>query len=77
MTEFIIANLAPIMFASLIIFLLIGYPVAFSLAANGIFFGLIGIQLGLLHPIQRRFCPQFRFATDGLVQVLPRPRGFR
>ena len=50
MTEFLIANLAPIMFASLIIFLLIGYPVAFSLAANGIFFGLIGIQLGLLHP---------------------------
>ncbi len=50
MSEFLIANLAPIMFASLIIFLLIGYPVAFSLAANGIFFGLIGIQLGLLHP---------------------------
>jgi TRAP-type mannitol/chloroaromatic compound transport system permease large subunit len=50
MTQFIIANLAPIMFASLIIFLLIGYPVAFSLAANGIFFGLIGIQLDLLHP---------------------------
>ena len=50
MTQFLIANLAPIMFASLILFLLIGYPVAFSLAANGIFFGLIGIQLGLLHP---------------------------
>src|SRR4029077_17650153 len=48
MIAFLIANMAPIMFASLIIFLLLGYPVAFALAANGIFFGLIGIQLGLL-----------------------------
>src|SRR4026208_2048014 len=42
--------MAPIMFASLVIFLLLGYPVAFALAANGIFFGLIGIELGLLQP---------------------------
>ena len=48
--EFIAANMAPIMFAALVIFLLLGYPVAFALAANGIFFGLIGIQLGLLQP---------------------------
>ena len=50
MTAFLIQNMAPIMFASLVIVLLLGYPVAFSLAANGIVFGLIGIQLGLLHP---------------------------
>ena len=50
MTAFLIANIAPIMFASLIVFLLIGYPVAFALAANGIFFGLVGIELGLLEP---------------------------
>src|SRR6476646_7589148 len=48
MTAFLIANMAPIMFVSLIGFLLLGYPVAFSLAANGIFFGLVGIELGLL-----------------------------
>jgi TRAP-type mannitol/chloroaromatic compound transport system permease large subunit len=48
--EFIASNMAPIMFAGLIVFLLIGYPVAFALAANGIFFGLLGIQLGLLQP---------------------------
>jgi TRAP-type mannitol/chloroaromatic compound transport system permease large subunit len=48
--EFLAANLAPIMFAALVIFLLLGYPVAFSLAANGIFFGLLGIKLGLLQP---------------------------
>jgi TRAP-type mannitol/chloroaromatic compound transport system permease large subunit len=48
--ELIIHNMAPIMFAALVIFLLLGYPVAFALAANGIFFGLVGIQLGLLQP---------------------------
>ncbi len=50
MTEFFIANMAPIIFASLIVFLLLGFPVAFSLAANGIIFGLIGMELGLFQP---------------------------
>ena len=50
MTEFLIANMAPIIFASMIIFLLVGFPVAFALAANGVVFGLIGIELGLLGP---------------------------
>jgi TRAP-type mannitol/chloroaromatic compound transport system permease large subunit len=47
-TAFLIANIAPIMFGSLIVVLLVGYPVAFALAFNGIFWGLVGIQLGLL-----------------------------
>ena len=42
-----VANMAPIMFAGLIVFLLIGFPVAFSLMALGLFFGFIGIQVGL------------------------------
>ena len=45
--EFITANFAPIMFAGLIVFLLLGFPVAFSLAACGVFFGWIGIELGV------------------------------
>ncbi|MFS8114749.1 TRAP transporter large permease subunit [Rhizobium jaguaris] len=45
MIEFIAVNMAPIMFASLIIFLLIGYPVAFALAANGLLFFWIGVEL--------------------------------
>jgi TRAP-type mannitol/chloroaromatic compound transport system permease large subunit len=48
MEQFIIANIAPIMFGSLVIFLLSGFPVAFSLAANGLFFGLVGMELGLM-----------------------------
>ena len=50
MTEFLIANMAPIIFGSMIIFLLVGYPVAFALAANGVVFGLLGIELGLIGP---------------------------
>jgi len=50
MSAFIAANLAPLMFAALVVFLLFGYPVAFALAANGILFGLIGIEFGLLAP---------------------------
>jgi tripartite ATP-independent transporter DctM subunit len=50
MTAFLIHNMAPLMFASLIVVLLIGYPAAFSLAAVGLIYGLLGIELGLFHP---------------------------
>jgi len=50
MTQFLIANMAPLMFGALVIFLLSGFPVAFSLAANGLFFGVLGMELGLLKP---------------------------
>jgi TRAP-type mannitol/chloroaromatic compound transport system permease large subunit len=48
MTQFIAQNLAPIMFAGLFVFLLLGFPVAFSLGACGLFFGFIGIEMGVL-----------------------------
>src|SRR5678816_2316645 len=48
MTAFLIHNMAPLMFAALIVVMLMGYPVAFALAAVGIAFGLLGIELGLL-----------------------------
>lgn len=50
MTQFLIANMAPIMFASLVVFLLSGFPIAFALAANGLLFAFIGIELGMLPP---------------------------
>src|SRR4051812_45425116 len=50
MIAFITSNMAPLMFSALIVVLLLGYPVAFSLAAVGIVFGLLGVNLGLLHP---------------------------
>src|SRR6516164_9283215 len=50
MEAFVTANMAPIMFGALVIFLLLGYPAAFSLGAVGLIFGLIGIKLGLFVP---------------------------
>jgi TRAP-type mannitol/chloroaromatic compound transport system permease large subunit len=55
--ELITHNLAPIMFAGLIVFLLLGFPVAFSLGACGLVFGTIGVQLGVL--------------PEALLQALP------
>src|SRR6478672_4108348 len=46
----IVDHLAPLMFAGMIIFMLIGYPAAFSLAATGLFFGFLGIEFGLIQP---------------------------
>src|SRR5215813_12917395 len=48
--NFIRDNMAPLMFAGMIAFMLIGYPAAFSLAATGLFFGFIGIQFGVIDP---------------------------
>jgi len=48
MTEFLIANMAPVMFLGLVVFLLMGYSVAFALAACGLFFGFLGVHLGML-----------------------------
>ena len=57
MLAFIISNLAPIMFVGLVFFLLFGFPVAFSLGACGLFFGIVGIELGVL--------------PESLLQALP------
>jgi len=47
MIELLTQNFVPVMFAGLLIFLLAGFPVAFSLAATGLFFGFIGMELEL------------------------------
>jgi len=50
MAQLIAQNLAPIMFAALVIFLLLGYPVAFALAANGLLFFVVAVELAPLAP---------------------------
>ena len=78
MIEFIAVNMAPIMFASLIVFLLLGYPVAFALAANGLLFFVVGVELAplsggtitlswpLLYALPERF---FRLPINGDAHV--------
>jgi tripartite ATP-independent transporter DctM subunit len=50
MIELLKDYMAPLMFLGLIIFMVIGYPAAFSLAAVGLFFGLIAVELGMIAP---------------------------
>jgi tripartite ATP-independent transporter DctM subunit len=72
MTAFIVANIAPIMFVGLIVFLLLGFPVSFALAALGLLFGLIGIQLGLLNEALFQALPERIFgimSNDTLLAV--------
>ena len=65
MTEFLIANMAPIMFVSLILFLMFGYAVTFSLAACGLFFGFVGVELGV---IQATFLQSLPLRMFGIMQ---------
>jgi TRAP-type mannitol/chloroaromatic compound transport system permease large subunit len=73
MVELLIHYMAPIMFASLVVFLLLGYPVAFSLAANGLLFGLIGIELGLFRPDFLQALPERVYGVMGNDTLLAIP----
>src|SRR5213594_2810323 len=72
MSAFLAANMAPLMFATLVVFLLLGYPVAFALAALGLSFGFIGVELGLLTPALYQALPERIFgimSNDTLLAV--------
>jgi TRAP-type mannitol/chloroaromatic compound transport system permease large subunit len=72
MLSFLIENMAPLMFLALVVFLLLGYPVAFALAANGLLFGVIGIELGLFTPNFMQAMPERVFgimANDTLLAI--------
>ena len=65
--------MAPIMFGGLIIFLLIGYPAAFSLGAVGLFFSFIGIEMGLFQPTFLQALPDrvFGILSNDLLLSIP------
>jgi TRAP-type mannitol/chloroaromatic compound transport system permease large subunit len=72
MSAFLVAYMAPLMFGALVVFLLFGYPVAFALAANGLLFGLVGIELGLLGPQLLQALPERVFGimrNDTLLAI--------
>ena len=73
MIEFVSANLAPIMFVAMVGFMLIGFPVAFALAACGLLFGLAGIELGLLPAALFQALPDWLFGlmTNETLLAIP------
>ena len=60
--------MAPLMFGGLVVFMLIGYPVSFSLAAVGLFFGFIAIEQGLFQFMFMQALPERIF---GILFLLP------
>src|SRR3712207_8522100 len=63
----------PLMFGGMILFLLIGFPVAFSLAAVGLFFGIVGIATQHFDPNFLQALP-FRFfgiISNELLLAIP------
>jgi len=73
MEAWLAVNLAPVMFSALVLFLLSGYPVAFALAAVGLVFGLIGIELGLLTPALLQALPDrvFGIMRNEILLAVP------
>lgn len=65
--------MAPLMFGALVLFLLIGYPVAFSLGAVGLLFGLLGMEMGLLHASLFQALPERIFGIMGNQTLLAIP----
>lgn len=65
--------MAPLMFAGLVVFLLIGYPVAFSLAANGLLFAIIGIVHGNIEPALLQALPERVLGIMGNATLLAIP----
>ena len=57
-------HLAPLMFGGMVLFMLVGYPAAFSLAATGLFFGFLGIEFGLIRP---DFLGNLTFQLFGII----------
>src|ERR1700688_4212138 len=73
MEAFLIHNLAPIMFGSLVIVLLLGYPAAFSLAFVGLFYALLGIGLGQFQPDFLQALPERVYGVMGNDTLLAIP----
>lgn len=56
--EWITHAIAPLMFAALVLFMMVGVPVAFALAATGLSFAILGVQLELMPATLIQALPQ-------------------
>ena len=65
--------MAPLMFLGLVGFLLLGYPVAFSLAANGLLFAAVGMHLGFFGFDQLQALPErvFGIMSNSTLLAIP------
>lgn len=64
MIDFVAHNLAPIMFITVMAMLLLGYPVAFTLAAGGLIFFVFGVEFSSISPEIHLFWPLLQSHPD-------------
>ncbi|MBC7955264.1 MAG: TRAP transporter large permease subunit, partial [Cytophagales bacterium] len=66
-------SFAPLMFLGLILIMLIGFPVAFSLAALGLAFGLFAIEIGYFSASFLQALPYriFGIMSNDLLLAIP------
>ena len=70
MIDFIAHNLAPIMFTTVMLMLLLGYPVAFTLAAGGLIYFAFGVELSAISPEIRLFWPLLQSHPDRIYGIM-------
>ncbi|PWV97180.1 tripartite ATP-independent transporter DctM subunit [Hoeflea marina] len=70
MIDIIAHNLAPIMFVSVMAMLMIGYPVAFTLAAGGLIFFVIGVEMSSISPEIRLFWPLLQAHPERIYGIM-------
>ncbi|MGL3607033.1 TRAP transporter large permease subunit [Rhizobium sp. G187] len=64
MIDLIAHNLAPIMFTTVMLMLLLGYPVAFTLAAGGLIYFVLGVEFSTISSEIRLFWPLLQSHPD-------------
>ncbi|WP_367717997.1 TRAP transporter large permease subunit [Nitratireductor sp. GISD-1A_MAKvit] len=70
MIDLIAHNLAPIMFVTVMAMLLVGYPVAFTLAAGGLLFFVIGVELSHISSEIRLFWPLLQSHPERIYGIM-------
>ena len=73
MTAIPVEFLPPLMFVVLLAFMISGFPVAFALAANGLLFGYLAIEQGLMSPALLQALPDRIFGIMGNDTLLAIP----
>lgn len=70
MLDLLAHNIAPVMFITVMAMLLIGYPVAFTLAAGGLFFFVIGVEISHLSNEIRLFWPLLQAQPERIYGIM-------
>ncbi|MCZ7885736.1 MULTISPECIES: TRAP transporter large permease [Agrobacterium] len=70
MIDLIAHNLPLVMFSSVMLLLLLGYPVAFTLAAGGLIYFVLGVELSWISPEIRLFWPLLQSHPERIYGIM-------